>query len=275
MNPDFPVLVLPKPIREQRRAERPRFVPLPPELVQRRSEVARVLGVKISSLSARLKKMSEEERKAVFYKLEHDQKVSLAGTGLKEVVQPTPNITIAVPRGDDLDSLKQKLDAFGSDPLKRGQPPNATLGHLTDIREAEPTDRLSEDLFSQYKQLIKKHYVICEVELISLKQGKNQQRGEIQEILRELESAFASGVHGNLFEHEEIKGTCRVVIRCTGAMFENSSKKRSGKPKSVGLKRNPSSLPFKPSGETSMSAIWHLSRGQTQILHSCALSTRA
>jgi hypothetical protein len=32
--------------------------------------------------------------------------------------------------------------------------------------------------------------------------------------------AFANGTQGNIFEHEEIKGTVRAVVRCTGALFK-------------------------------------------------------
>ncbi len=164
--------------------------------------------------------MSDDERRAIFYKLEHDKPISLSGTGLKPIVEPSPRVTLAIPRENNLDDLAKKVSDFGGKPLRDGQPPNAFLGHVTDIREAEPTDRLSDGLLKEYRRLVRKAHVTCELEIISLKAGKNQQRGEIAEALHNMEAAFGSGVHGTIFEHEEIKGTCRVVIRCTGSMFQ-------------------------------------------------------
>ena len=62
--------------------------------------------------------------------------------------------------------------------------------------------------------------MICEIEILSLFSGRNQQRDEINQILSDLRSVFANGIHGTLFEHEEREGVCRAVIRCTGGMFQ-------------------------------------------------------
>jgi len=220
MNSGFPPLGLPQPIRARRRKEKPRPVPLPPELLSRRGEIARVLGVQVTQLSHALRRLSDEERRAIFYKLEHDAPVSLVGTGLKRIVQRTPYVTLAVPTEDNLERFVAKINEFGTGPLKKGHAPHESLGYLTDVQPGDPKVRLSDELFSQYATLIRRKSVICEIEILSLMRGPKQQRQEIRAILSDLQRAFAAGSHGTLFEHEEIKGTCRAVIRCTGKLFQ-------------------------------------------------------
>ena len=228
MNSDFPVLKFPPPQYEQRRPERPRRPPLPEELIARRSEIARVLGVKVRDLSEALRKMPDDERRAMFYKLTHEAPIDLSGTGLKPIVERDDHVTLAVPRGDNLDRFERKIQQFGSaSPSPRGFLPNQDVAHITEIKQGDPKDRLSDELFQQYAQLVRQAHVICEIELISLRQGSQQQREEIAQILEELQAAFANGVHGTLFEHEESGGTCRAVIRCTGKMFRHLVEDRS------------------------------------------------
>jgi hypothetical protein len=227
MNDEFPPLQLPQPIQAKRRAARPHQAPLSPELLNRRAEVARVLGVKVAALSQALRRMTDEERHAIFYKLEHDAPVDLTGTGLKTISHPTSFVTLAIPREDNLDKLAQKIATFGSAPVKKGHVPNETLARLTEIGPGDPKDRLSDELFAQYDALVKKTLLICEIEILSLQQGRNQQRQEIRSILAELQQAFAGGTRGTLFEHEEIRGTCRAVIRCTGKLFQSLVEDRS------------------------------------------------
>jgi len=220
MNSDFPPLGLPQPIRADRRKEPPRRAPLPAELMSRRGEIARVLGVQVGQLSQTLRQLSDEERKAIFFKLEHDAPLSLSGTGLKAISQPTSHVTLAVPRKDNLDQFAAKINEFGTGPISSGHAPNESLAYLTKVQPGDPRDRLSEELFAQYPTLIQQKSVICEIEILSLKVGHKKQREEIHATLAGLQAAFAAGIHGTLFEHEEIRGTCRAVIRCTGKMFE-------------------------------------------------------
>ena len=56
--------------------------------------------------------------------------------------------------------------------------------------------------------------------MMSFQQGKKKQRDDLLKIREEIGKLFESGTKGNLFEHEEIKGTCRAVIRCTGKVFQ-------------------------------------------------------
>ncbi|NQU23507.1 MAG: S8 family peptidase [Candidatus Nealsonbacteria bacterium] len=219
MNSEFPPLRFVAPQYVERRKEKGRRIPLPDELIARRSEIARVLGVKVQHLSQALKQMPDDERRAVFYKLTHEKPINLTGTGLKPIAEGTEGVTLAVPREDNLDKFQQKIEQFGTGELRKGFPDNPYIAHITTIEPGEPKDRLSDELFEQYDQLIGKDFVICEIEIISFQQGPRQQRNEIASVVQALERAFANGVHGTLFEHEESGGSCRAVIRCTGKMF--------------------------------------------------------
>jgi hypothetical protein len=221
MNENYPPFRLPRPEISDRRPEKPRFVPLAAEAVARRQEVARLLGAKIDAVSKRLRHLSDDQRKAIFVKLEHEGTLDLAGTGLKPITQ-SDHLTLAVPRGDDLAPLAKKVDRFGSGPLNKGQPENAMLvTRLTDIQPGKPTDRLSEELFRDYAKLIKKKMVILEIEIISLESYQSKQRAAIESALVALEALLKRDEpYGALFEHEEIRGTCRAVIRCSGKTFK-------------------------------------------------------
>lgn len=220
MNSDFPPRALPLPVFDKRKPAKGQPVPLPQDLFDRRDEIARSLGLKITELDRTLRAMTPEQRRAVFYKITHEGPVDLTGTGLKPVVERGDAVTLAVPKGDNLNALNEKLNAAAT--AQAG--PSRLVSHgdllrIEDLIPGDPKDRLSDELFAQYDSLIEQASVICEIELMSLEQGSNKQRAEIQGALADLRTAFAAGVHGTLFEHEEHEGTCRAVIRVTGDMF--------------------------------------------------------
>jgi len=220
MNQDFPLFSLTQPQSAKRRRVIPPFVPLSPEKIEQRKEISDNLIQQVRGLSKRLQEMSEVQRKAVLIKLEHEQKISLDGTGLKPISESTQNFTLAVPRTEKLEKLEKKIEDFGEGELNKGQPLNPSLAYLNTIKEASPKDRLCQIFFEQYDELIQRDWIICEIEMMSLERGANQQRQELQEIRKEISNLFQSGIKGYLFEHEEIKGTCRAVIRCTGKIFQ-------------------------------------------------------
>lgn len=67
MNSEYPPFSLPSPEIADRRKERPPYVPLPPEVLRQRQELASRLTAKITPLSNSLRQMSEDELKAVFF----------------------------------------------------------------------------------------------------------------------------------------------------------------------------------------------------------------
>lgn len=221
MNDGYPPLDLPEPEKRARRREKPRLVPLSADVLARRGEIAHILNAQVQSLSTQLQSLNEEQRKAVFYKLEHDIPISrgdLSGTGLKTVGQPTDDITFAVPVDANLDRLEAKIQQFGSGPIQRGTVKNQWLAKLQTIQEADPKDRLSADLRGDFNEIIKQKWVICEVEFLSMQQGSIKQREEIESWLQQLRLAFGL-VHGTVFEHEFALPTCRAVVRCSGDLF--------------------------------------------------------
>lgn len=221
MNEEYPPIQFSPPQVAERRRERPRLVPVSQEEIARRAEVVRRLKEQITPLSERLRSLSEDERRAVFFKLEHESPVPLVGTGLKKISEPSARVTLAIPTSDNLDKLSARLDSYEqSVPSEGGFLPNATLANrLQSIAEAAPTDRLSGELLEQYNDLIRQDWVICEIEMLSVARGERQRREELRAIRHELMNAFRSRTRGDIFEHEEIKGTARAVIRCTGELF--------------------------------------------------------
>jgi len=179
--------------------------------------------VKIDGLNRHLKSLSDEQRKAVFYKVTHDGPVSLSGTGLKPLVDRSDRVTLAIPTGSSLDPLMQKLYEFATDRPKNGFVKNQDFARVEDIEPGDPKDRLSDELLAEYDTLIltKEPTIICEIEILSLAKGKNQRKDELAASIAALNTVFAYGIHGTLFEHEIRDGVCRAVIRCTGAMFQS------------------------------------------------------
>lgn len=221
MNDDFPPRQFAEPKILKKRPER-RIVPLSNEQLARRAEVARVLGVKVDSLNRHLKALTDEQRKAVFYKVTHEGPIDLGGTGLKPLVDRSENVTLAIPRTDNLDKFEEKLQKFvTAQPTQQGMVSHQSFLNLKDVEQGDPRDRLSDEMLAEYDSLIQlsQQQVICEIELMSLAQGKTQRRDEIRDSLSAIKNAFANGIHGTLFEHEEGDGVCRAVIRCTGNMF--------------------------------------------------------
>ena len=225
MNNDFPPIAFANPEFQKRRPDKPRRAPLPPELLARRGEIAKKLELNVSSLNTLLSKLTNDQRKAIFFKVTHEGTLGkdvFSGTGLKPMVDRSDGVMLVVPKDENLDRLSDKLDKFANEePKGPGYVPNQDFVRIEAIEKGDPKDRLSDELLADYESLIatKTPSIICEIELLSLQQGPNQQKKEIAQTLQDLKSAFASGVHGTLFEHQTSGPTCRAVIRCTGNIF--------------------------------------------------------
>jgi len=212
------------------RRAKPRAVPISPEKLARRQLIARSLISKIEPLSRSLHEMSDAERRAVFYKLEHETPADLGGTGLKPVAQPSERFTLAVPRkgNTDLGKLMAKIEEFGTAPLTtdKGNRSHAPHEHLAaplvTIEPGVPKDRLSQALYESYDQLVRRDWVTCEIEMVSLfpVPGTRKSRDELAWIRAAVDTLFANKTRGNFFEYEEGDGICRAVIRCTGEAFQ-------------------------------------------------------
>lgn len=221
MNEDFPPRQFASPTVRTRSKGKGQLVPLSPEKLARRHEIARALRAKVDAANEHLKSLTDEQRKAVFYKVKHDGPVELTGTGLKPLVDRSRDVTFAVPTGGNLDGFATKVQQFAASTPKNGMVDNQSFANIEDVSPGEPTDRLSDELLEKYDSLIKQDFVICEIEMLApLDRGENQRRTTIAGLLQDLNNAFASGIHGTLFEYEVRDGICRAVIRCTGKMFQ-------------------------------------------------------
>lgn len=223
MNENFPPLPIPQPRSAARKKPKSRPIPLTNEVLARRTEIAKHLTGMIQPLSASLKAMSEKERKAVFYKLEHEGPVSLTGTGLKAVSEPSEGLTLAVPTADDLSGFTDKITAFATTAPKRGAVENSRLVlPIESVERGKPKDRLSPELAVQYDDLITRNSIIIEIEFISLERGPKQQRKDLSTMRENLQRELNRDVGGagTIFEHEEAKGSLRAVVRCSGKLFE-------------------------------------------------------
>ena len=220
MNKDYPPFPLISPEIVQRRPEiRP--IPYPIETLQRRQEISAALLNQITPLSDELRQLSDEERKAIFFKLEHEVGIDLVGTDLKRVAQLNETTTLVIPKSSNLDKLAGKIEGFSNGEIRQGHVKNERLAiPLKQIEKGEPKDRLSPFLIENYNKLVKQAWVICEVEIFTFASGRNQQIIEIQNILTALVRAFSNGIHGTLFEQETVHRTVRAVIRCTGQLFK-------------------------------------------------------
>ena len=163
MNPDFPLFSLIDPQTAIRRSEKPRLTPLSSDRIQNRSEKARNLKRQVGDLSRQLQVMSEEQRKTVLIKLDHEQKIPLSGTGLKPISESSQYFTLAIPRTENLEGLDSKIEEFGEGEFTNGQPSNKYFSYLNTIEKASPKDRLCQIFFEQYYELIQQDWIICEI----------------------------------------------------------------------------------------------------------------
>ncbi|MBF0543060.1 MAG: hypothetical protein HQM08_01440 [Candidatus Riflebacteria bacterium] len=221
MNSNFPPLPLIHPEFVPRRKVIPPFSRFPQEsILQSKKKIARLLP-EISRISRRLRTLSDEDRRNIFLKIQHDLPIDLSGTGLKPISERASNITLVIPREDSLDKLEKKISDFGQEEIFKGHIKGEKLVvPFQEITLGNPLDRLCDDFFNNYEKIIKLQWINCEIELGSFVPGKNKQRKQLEEYLSELGNEFHSGIDGNLFEHEMIKGTIRAVIRCSGRLFK-------------------------------------------------------
>lgn len=193
-------------------------MPLPPDVLAERALRASRLAAKVRPVSDQIRTLSPEERKAVFLKLEHERPVPLVGTDLIPIGEPSEHFTLAIPRSTDLTKLLGRIDLFGASEVKKGHVPQERLAALTNVTFGQPSDRLSNTLLDQYDELTKRDWLNCEIECMSYARGTKQRRRELAAIRADITALFGQ-TRGNFFEHEEIGGTCRAVIRCTGEVF--------------------------------------------------------
>jgi hypothetical protein len=217
MNPEYPPFLCPKPEFFER-APLKSFPPVV-QALEKRGEIVAKLIPQVSRLSQERKKMSLEERRAVFYKLQHTRPITTSGTGIR-IVCTSPNYSLAIVDDNekDLQKLEQKIRAFGETNKKVEN--YSLVAPLQNIEIGNPKDRLSESLFEQYNSLIvSKDLIILEIEIMVPERDDSFSESSLQTVRQEIAARIRiSG--GAMFEHEELHNTCRAVIRCNGETFK-------------------------------------------------------
>lgn len=223
MNPDYPPILLPTPVFLQRSKEKPRQVPPDPQILEKRVQISDRLSKQVSSLSADRRKMSDTERKAVFYKLTHERPINLSGTELQIICEPGDHTSLAIASEGTIDFKKfeKVIQEFGKDEETAKKVYNQ-VAPLHEILYGNPKDRLCESLFRDYENLVqaKGQSIIIEIEIaVPLLTNIQEIRRSLENIRKEVSKVLGNGVHGSMFEHEESYNTCRAVIRCNGKAF--------------------------------------------------------
>src|SRR4051812_29226440 len=101
MAENFSPLALDNPRTFKRKKENRNFQ-FDSSLMAQRKIFARTLIKNIKTLDKKISKLSEDQKKAVFLKLQHDALIPLIGTGLKAISDPDQSVTLAILTKPDL-----------------------------------------------------------------------------------------------------------------------------------------------------------------------------
>jgi len=222
MNEEYPPLSFPEPEIRNRRTEAPKLPPSTAQAIASRVAKATQLQRQLRPISRRVHRLTEQQRRAFFVKLRHAAPISLTGTGLKQISTPAPNVTLAVPKSDDLNALAQKITAYGHNAIRNNHIPNEILvGRLESIEEGGPLDRLSDDLKEAYNEYVNADWVLVEIEVTARSSGRKQRHQEVHQALADLSNFLGPGVLGQIYEQEysDTEGMLRAVVGCSGEAF--------------------------------------------------------
>lgn len=219
--PLYEPLVLSAPEITQRKKEKPRLVPLSKEDIEHRYHRYQEVVNKVSPLSDELKSASKTDKESLIFKIEHEIPIDLVGTDLKLFLDSNEGYSLAVPTSDNLDKLIRKIEEYGTAKIKKNILPNQRLVQpMKDFSKASPLDRLSSDFRKKYPTLIKKEWVLFEIEIVSLfERSEKKKTEEIISIVEDIKKVFIND-SGVFYEHEDIHGTRRAVVGCTGKILK-------------------------------------------------------
>jgi len=221
MSNDFSPIQLKKPTIRKRKAENSRYFELAPEVVAQRAQIATRLLDQLNPLNEQLKKLSDQQRKAIFYKIETNGNIDFSGTDLKVLGEAGPGIALVMPRKADLSKLTSRLIEFrDAQPVKNQLPHSSLAVNIKEFILGKPTDRLCEDFFEQYAELTKRDFLVYEVEILTEKTGKKQRKDDLARIRLEISNALLGDQYAQIFEHEDVNEVCRFVIRTSGSSFK-------------------------------------------------------
>lgn len=219
MNPELPPLPLSQPIIRARRREKPPFIQLPSVSIVARTDKCRILRQEIAQITNVARQLSPEQRRAIFLKLRHDRpltKLDLKGTGLVLMAPSAEKESLVVSRKENLAKLDKRLEEFAAD--QESDRPKSTefVTGVTSISIADPKDRLSPDLASEYTRLVTEEFVIFEIEVASFAMQSSTRSREVKATLEELRQ-FLGAVDGRIYETDFAGSGARAVLSSTGA----------------------------------------------------------
>jgi hypothetical protein len=228
MNPEAPPLVLAARFK-QRRKEKPTPIMLSSQAVSQRAATAARLQGELGKVQQKLQQLTPQQKRAVFLKLSHERLLTprdLSNTDLRLISSPSEHCSLVIPTNDDADlsSLSERIREFGHDPIPpKRNPKNSTLAtNLQTIAIGEPIDRLSDELFKNYKRLIKRTFLKLEIEISSFEISPNspkKRREEIERIINQIRGLI--GTRGAVYEIDYSFDAARASIGVPGAIFRD------------------------------------------------------
>ncbi len=223
MNPEFPPLPLSLPVIRTRRREKPPFPQLPPISIQKREERSKFLREQAEDVTKLVRKLSPEQKRAVFLKLRHDRplaKFDLMGTGLVLMAPPSESESLVISRKENLEKLVKRLREFGEDHVSDRPKGTEFATAVTAIAIADPKDRLSPELIEAYPRLIQESFVIYEIEVASIALKSTTRAKEVESTLKDIEQ-FLGVTDGRVYETDFAGSGARAVLWSTGAKLKS------------------------------------------------------
>jgi Subtilase family len=221
MNPEFPPLQFAPPSIRPRRRDSPPFNRPPLIAHQQRLEIHRRIQTQRQEIDRQLSLLTPEQKRAVFLRIEHDRpltKNDLSGTDFDFMSPPGARESLVITRTPGLEKFDKRMAQFaeGDEPARpRGTEFAEKLRLLT---LGKPKDRLSGEVLMAYDQWVRADWLTYEIEITSFKNVRTQ-KSELESIRNELRAALGH-INGHIFEHEDSGRSCRIVLRSTGAMFQ-------------------------------------------------------
>ena len=139
--PRFPPIASFQPVIRTRRREKPPFPQLPRITIEKRKERSKFLRTQAEDVTKLVRKLSPEQKRAVFLKLRHDRpltKLDLRGTGLVLMAPPSESASLVISRNKNLEKLDKRLKEFGEDHVSDRPKGTEFATTVTAIAMADP-----------------------------------------------------------------------------------------------------------------------------------------
>lgn len=222
MNPDLPPLRFLEPqIKSQRRPKQPK---IPPTLftAQQRRDIASRVAQELRSVSAALKQLPPEQRRAIFLKLTHDRQLTrddIAGTGLRFLGEPGDTESLVVPK-KDLSKLDARVHEFATG-LESEEPKNRNLiSGLQSIVIGDPKERLSDAFLDVFENHVQQSFMVYELEVSSQNPTGGGQQKAIGLTIQSIRQALGNGIRGAIYDIDYEGEGARIMLWSTGSMLK-------------------------------------------------------